>query len=367
MSELCEDERRHGHHGGEIAGAAKDRATRAVPDIPSARWATLSFSRSFPPASISRIPRIPVDRLDVLYFHYFFTVTYSQPACSTHVLLPASQHLFPENLKFLSQATKATAQAHTYAAGWQRRQCTPFVLRSTRSRRSLWCVGVRTLCVGGRSAEIGASGHVASPYPLAPERHCSVRDPGLCEFHRRVDTAIALTTMSPLSTPATCGWQGSGQFSPKARATSSPGSRSSSPRSCSCKPSLRAAVFSVTHTRCNSTSLALPIALYYILLNVLPQQLNRFEEGNGRFFVTDDRFWQARAASLGAFFGLLLLGWLPFFLWKAHVSSHPAFSAQRIADDHGAISRASVRSTRCSQSSARRMLPSREPRCLSGR
>lgn len=63
-------------------------------------------------------------------------------------------------------------------------------------------------------------------------------------------------------------------------------------------------------------SFALPITIYYVLLNVLPERLEHFRDGN-RVFTTDDRFWQARAASFGVFVGILLLGWLPFFLWKA--------------------------------------------------
>lgn len=69
-----------------------------------------------------------------------------------------------------------------------------------------------------------------------------------------------------------------------------------------------------------SASLAVPITIYYVVLNVLPQKLDRVGEANGRVFFTDERYWQARAASVGSFLGLFLLGWVPFFLWKANVS-----------------------------------------------
>ncbi|RPD74184.1 hypothetical protein L226DRAFT_535648 [Lentinus tigrinus ALCF2SS1-7] len=65
-------------------------------------------------------------------------------------------------------------------------------------------------------------------------------------------------------------------------------------------------------------SLAVPITIYYVVLNALPQKLDRVVEENGRVFFTDERYWQARAASVGSFLGLFLLGWVPFFLWKAH-------------------------------------------------
>ncbi|KAI0743924.1 hypothetical protein C8Q80DRAFT_868972 [Daedaleopsis nitida] len=64
-------------------------------------------------------------------------------------------------------------------------------------------------------------------------------------------------------------------------------------------------------------SLVLPIVIYYVVLHALPEKDTRVEEANGRFFTTDERPWQARAASLGSFLGLVLLGWVPFFVWKA--------------------------------------------------
>ncbi|KAI8972263.1 hypothetical protein BD414DRAFT_500730 [Trametes punicea] len=66
-------------------------------------------------------------------------------------------------------------------------------------------------------------------------------------------------------------------------------------------------------------SFAVPVTVYYVLLNVLPEHDVDVERFDGRVVAVDDqRFWQARAASIGAFLGLLILGWVPFFLWKAH-------------------------------------------------
>ncbi|KAI0675194.1 hypothetical protein C8Q78DRAFT_1010929 [Trametes maxima] len=64
---------------------------------------------------------------------------------------------------------------------------------------------------------------------------------------------------------------------------------------------------------------AVPIVIYYVVLNALPKQIVTFENSRGRTVeVGDERFWQARAASIGTFVGLLVLGWGPFFLWKAN-------------------------------------------------
>ena len=71
--------------------------------------------------------------------------------------------------------------------------------------------------------------------------------------------------------------------------------------------------------------LAVPITVYYVVLHALPEHLTRIGTDDlGRPVFNDDRFWEARGASFGALVGLILLGWLPLFLWKAHVSSIPS-------------------------------------------
>ncbi|KAH9929523.1 uncharacterized protein BXZ73DRAFT_102053 [Epithele typhae] len=64
-------------------------------------------------------------------------------------------------------------------------------------------------------------------------------------------------------------------------------------------------------------ALALPIAIYYVALHALPNKEKVFQEANGRVLVEDDRFWEARAISGASLIGFLLLGWGPFFFWKA--------------------------------------------------
>ncbi|KAI0769723.1 hypothetical protein BD413DRAFT_78565 [Trametes elegans] len=64
---------------------------------------------------------------------------------------------------------------------------------------------------------------------------------------------------------------------------------------------------------------AVPIVVYYVLLNSLPKSEVEVERVNGHTIaVRDDRYWQARWASMGALLGLLTLGLVPFFLWKAN-------------------------------------------------
>ncbi|OBZ67214.1 hypothetical protein A0H81_12853 [Grifola frondosa] len=68
---------------------------------------------------------------------------------------------------------------------------------------------------------------------------------------------------------------------------------------------------------------AVPIAVYYVLLNTLPegQQFEEFVDG-GRFVSNEsDRYWQARAASFGVLFAVLLVGFLPILVWK-HVGKN---------------------------------------------
>ncbi|KAI0663605.1 hypothetical protein C8Q70DRAFT_907040 [Cubamyces menziesii] len=66
-------------------------------------------------------------------------------------------------------------------------------------------------------------------------------------------------------------------------------------------------------------SFAVPITVYYVVLHALPRHEEFVTDRFGNTFTVDDQaFWQARAASLGAFLGLLLIGWGPLFLWKAH-------------------------------------------------
>lgn len=66
--------------------------------------------------------------------------------------------------------------------------------------------------------------------------------------------------------------------------------------------------------------LAVPIVTYYLVLNALPVPANRTPIGqfDGHQVFEDNRPWQARGASLGALIGLILLGWVPFYAWKAH-------------------------------------------------
>ncbi|KAI0819973.1 hypothetical protein BC628DRAFT_1399709 [Trametes gibbosa] len=66
-------------------------------------------------------------------------------------------------------------------------------------------------------------------------------------------------------------------------------------------------------------SFAVPIVVYYVVLHALPRQQVRFTEFDGQIVtLNEEPFWQARAASIGALLGLILLGWTPFFLWKAN-------------------------------------------------
>ena len=68
--------------------------------------------------------------------------------------------------------------------------------------------------------------------------------------------------------------------------------------------------------------LAVPIATYYLVLNALPLPPNRPPIGTfeGQPVFVDNRPWQARGASLGALLGLIVFGWVPFYIWKAQVS-----------------------------------------------
>ncbi|EJF65411.1 hypothetical protein DICSQDRAFT_124598 [Dichomitus squalens LYAD-421 SS1] len=64
--------------------------------------------------------------------------------------------------------------------------------------------------------------------------------------------------------------------------------------------------------------LAVPIVIYYVALHTLPAHLTQVGETfNGERIFNDDRVWEARAASVGALVGLILLGWVPLFIWKA--------------------------------------------------
>ncbi|KAI0630256.1 hypothetical protein C8Q77DRAFT_250843 [Trametes polyzona] len=66
-------------------------------------------------------------------------------------------------------------------------------------------------------------------------------------------------------------------------------------------------------------SFAVPIVVYYVVLNALPRTQFTFTDFDGdRITVREKQFWAARAASMGALVGLILLGWLPFLLWKYH-------------------------------------------------
>ncbi|KAI0355577.1 hypothetical protein OH77DRAFT_1424512 [Trametes cingulata] len=65
--------------------------------------------------------------------------------------------------------------------------------------------------------------------------------------------------------------------------------------------------------------IAVPVTIYNVLLNVLPKQKHVVHLINGESITVDEeQFYAARAASAGAFLGIMLLGWLPFFLWKAN-------------------------------------------------
>ena len=62
--------------------------------------------------------------------------------------------------------------------------------------------------------------------------------------------------------------------------------------------------------------------IYYVLLAALPNDVQVIQEFDGREITSDDRFWEARAASAGVLVGFLLLGWGPFYLWKFQVCLH---------------------------------------------
>lgn len=73
----------------------------------------------------------------------------------------------------------------------------------------------------------------------------------------------------------------------------------------------------------HSATFAVPIALYFVALNVLPHK-NEVRDGFDFWpygWDDDGRYWKARGISIATFFGVILLTWGPMLAWKLYVCS----------------------------------------------
>ena len=81
----------------------------------------------------------------------------------------------------------------------------------------------------------------------------------------------------------------------------------------------------LTRPRPRSTTIAFPIAMFYVALHVLPLQPT---DGTSidLFRAEANRSWQARGISFAVFVGIVLFMWLPVWAFKVSVRAPFALS-----------------------------------------
>jgi len=85
-------------------------------------------------------------------------------------------------------------------------------------------------------------------------------------------------------------------------------------------------------------TLAVPIAMYYVALRVLPHASDDVKFDYWPYGWDDaSRIWKARGISIGAFFGVLILMWVPMLLWKLHGKSQVNKMLQRFENEDRAV------------------------------
>ncbi|PCH43662.1 hypothetical protein WOLCODRAFT_26105 [Wolfiporia cocos MD-104 SS10] len=86
-------------------------------------------------------------------------------------------------------------------------------------------------------------------------------------------------------------------------------------------------------------TLAVPIAAFYVALHMLPYQSDVKDGFDYWPYGWDDngRVWKARGISFASFFAVLLLMWVPMFLWKLRGKSQVNKMLQRFEKEDRAV------------------------------
>jgi archaellum biogenesis protein FlaJ (TadC family) len=85
-----------------------------------------------------------------------------------------------------------------------------------------------------------------------------------------------------------------------------------------------------SHRLACSSLIAVPIAIYYVAFNNLPEDKDEFSDEFQ--FRGPDSIWKARLISFAVWVALMILVFVPMKLWKAKVRQTYVVSIIRLAD-----------------------------------